>query len=73
MYRNFLMEDTFTNLANMYDTDVNNFKEMSDAEQNILMQELIPQWDSGIGQMIDTFTGAGGFIPVVEDSFEDLG
>ena len=37
------------------------------------MQELIPQWNSGIGEMIDTFTGAGGFIPVVEDSFEDLG
>ena len=73
MYRNFLMEDTFTNLADMYNTDINNFKEMSDAEQNILMQELIPQWDSGIGQMIDTFTGAGGFIPVVEESFGDLG
>ena len=73
MYRNFLMEDTFTNLASMYNTDINNFREMSDAEQNILMQELIPQWNSGIGEMIDTFTGAGGFIPVVEDSFEDLG
>ena len=73
MYRKFLMEDTFTNLADMYNTDINNFKEMSDAEQNILMQELIPQWDSGIGQMIDTFTGAGGFIPVVEESFGDLG
>lgn len=73
MFRGFLAEDTFSNLANMYGTDVDNFKEMSDEEQDILMQELIPQWDSGIGQMIDTFTGAGGFIPVVEESFGDLG
>ena len=35
----------------MYDTDVDNFINMSRAEQDELMNSLIPEWKSGIQEM----------------------
>ena len=43
-----LMDSTFQSLAYMYDTDVDNFINMSRAEQDELMNSLIPEWNSGI-------------------------
>ena len=70
--RNNLMESAFADLAALYDTDVANYNQMSIDEQNILMSELVPAWQSGIQQMADTVAGEGGFIPTCEEAFESL-
>lgn len=70
--RNNLQESTFQALAAMYEVDVSNFTNMSNAEQEILMESMIPTWDSSIQHMADTFAGEGGFIPTCTDAFEEL-
>lgn len=70
--RNNLQESTFQALAAMYEVDVSNFTNMSNAEQEILMENMIPTWDSSIQHMADTFAGEGGFIPTCTDAFEEL-
>lgn len=70
--RNNLRESAFADIAALYRTDVDNYKQMSTDEQNILMNELVPTWESGIQQMTDRVAGQGGFIPVCQDAFEDI-
>lgn len=70
--RQYLMYDTFVSLAQMYDTDVDNFMNMSDQEKSILQGHIVPQWDSGIQHMITTFSGYGGFEPTVVESFNKI-
>ena len=67
-----LMDSAFDELANLYDADVDNFINMSRNEQDELMSNLIPQWNSGLQEMANTFAGAGGFIPVCQQAFNDL-
>ena len=66
------MESAFADLAALYNTDVENYNQMSVDEQNILMGDLVPAWESGIQQMADKVAGEGGFIPVCEDAFNDI-
>ena len=70
--RNNLIESAFSDLAALYNTDVENYNQMSVDEQNILMGDLVPAWESGIQQMADKVAGEGGFIPVCEDAFNDI-
>ena len=70
--RNNLQESAFADIAALYRTDVDNYKQMSTDEQNILMNELVPTWESGIQQMTDRVAGQGGFIPVCQGAFEDI-
>lgn len=70
--KNNLRESAFDSLANMYEVDVDNFKNMSNEEQDILMNSLIPQWESGIQKMTDIFAGDGGFIPSCSEAFDKL-
>lgn len=70
--KNNLRESAFDSLANMYEVNVDNFKNMSDEEQDILMNSLIPQWESGIQKMTDIFAGDGGFIPSCSEAFDKL-
>ena len=70
--RNNLMESAFADLAALYNTDVENYNQMSIDEQNILMGDLVPAWESGIQQMADKVAGEGGFIPVCEEAFENI-
>ena len=67
-----LTKSAFDELANLYDTDVDNFINMSRTEQNELMSNLIPQWDSGVQAMTDKITGQGGFIPSCQQAFDEL-
>ena len=67
-----LMDSAFDMLADLYDTDVQNFKQMSSEEQNELMGNLIPEWKSGIQEMADTISGEGGLIPTCIDAFTQL-
>ena len=67
-----LMESAFADLAALYSTDVANYNQMSADEQNILMNDLVPTWESGIQQMSDKVAGEGGFIPACEEAFDDI-
>lgn len=67
-----LQESTFQELANLYNVNVSNFLEMSEAEKEILMNSMIPQWDSGIQQMTDKFAGEDGFVSSCEEAFQKL-
>lgn len=67
-----LQDTTFQELAKKYNTDVANFQGMSDEEKRILMESMIPQWNSGVQQMADKFAGEGGFIPTCENAFKQL-
>ena len=67
------MESAFADLAALYNTDVANYNQMSVDEQNILMGDLVPAWESGIQQMADKVTEEGGFIPACEDAFISVG
>ena len=68
-----LQDSAFTNLAAMYETDVSNFQSMSNEEKDIIMNDLVPQWSSGVQEMTDKFAGEGGFAPTCEDAFRELG
>lgn len=70
--KKFMMEDTFNEMAKMYDTNVQNFKNMTDEEKDILMNGMVPYWKSSIQDMADTFAGAGGFGPIMQDLFKNL-
>lgn len=74
--QHFLREDAFYDLAQMYNTDVDNFKNMSKNEQEVLMGQLVPQWDSAISAMTNKFAGGEGeqkgFLPTVQSVFEDV-
>ena len=70
--KRFMMEDTFNEMAKMYDTNVQNFKNMTDEEKDILMNDMVPYWKSSIQDMADTFAGAGGFGLITQDLFKDL-
>lgn len=70
--RDNLMQSAFASMAEMYRTDVENYNQMSNDEKNILMNDLVPAWDSGIQQMTDKFAGEGGFIPTCEQAFDNI-
>lgn len=70
--RSNLRDSTFEDLARLYEIDVSNFQNMSDEEQEILMSDLIPYWDSGVQHMADVFAGEGGFLGVCQEAFEQL-
>jgi hypothetical protein len=67
-----LHESAFQELANLYEVDVSNFYQMSEDEQDELINSLVPQWDSSVQHMADTFAGEGGFLPTCKDAFDEL-
>ena len=67
-----LYDSAFDDLARLYDKDKNSFLEMTQVEQDAIMNDLIPYWDAGIQHMADTFVGEGGFVPVCKDAFDEL-
>lgn len=68
-----LHESAFTELADLYNVDVENFQSMTDAEKEILMSDMIPQWESGVQHMADVFADEDeGFIGVCKGAMEDL-
>ena len=45
---------------------------LADAERNVLMNEIIPQWDGAVQQMIDKIAAEGGLGPACEDAMKQL-
>lgn len=78
-----LHESTFMALEGLYAADAESFKEMTgkdieafrdltDTEKDLIINDLIPQWDSGVQHMADVFAREGGLIPTCKEAFEEL-
>ena len=66
-----LMDSTFQSLANMYNTDVEYYQNMSDAEKNILMEQMVPAWGSAMQQMA-TLIGQEGLMGIMQEVFDEM-
>lgn len=67
-----LIESAFMDRALLYDEDVAAYQAMSDAQRETLMNEMVPTWDSGVRQMMNTMAGPEGLGPVCEQVLADL-
>lgn len=67
-----LTDSAFNDLANLYNVDVSNFQNMTDEEKDLIMNNLVPEWTSGVQEMIDKFSGEGGFEQTCQDTFDKL-
>ena len=67
-----LSNAAFDNLFNLYNINIESFKDMTDEQQDVLMNSMIPQWNTGVQQMIDKIVAEGGFLPTCKGAFEEL-
>ena len=67
-----LHESGFNELADLYHIDRENFQALTDEEKDIMLEQMIPQWDSGVQHMAETFAGEGGFAPTCEQAMDKL-
>ncbi len=67
-----LHESAFAELAELYDKDLESFENLTAAEKDILLGDMIPQWESAMQQMADAFAGEGGFEPTCEEALGQL-
>lgn len=67
-----LMDSVFQDFAYLYDTDIENYKNMADSEKDILMNQIVPTWTSGANMMVDTITGENGLLTVTKKAFSEL-
>lgn len=67
-----IYESSFLELADLYQTDYENFTQLAQDEQELLVSDMIPQWESGVQQMANAFGGEEGFYGVCKDAFDKL-
>ena len=68
-----LQQSTFDSLAEMRDLDVEDFNNMTLEEQEIIMNSMVPFWNTGVQAMTDKFAGKDdSFIEVCEAGFVKL-
>lgn len=78
-----LYESAFDALEGMYEANAESFLAMTGQEieafrnltnegKDLILVDLIPQWDSGVQHMADVFAGEGGFIPTCTEAFQEL-
>ena len=70
--RNNLYESAFEELARLQDKNAESFKNMTQTQKDALMNDLIPQWESGVQQMADKFAGEGGLEEVCKGAMEQI-
>jgi len=71
--RNNLYESSFAELNRMNIGSINAFYDLSNAEKDIVIGQILPQWDTAIGNMIKTVSGEGGFANVCATVFNKVG
>lgn len=54
-----LQQSTFDSLSTLYEEDKEKLQQFLDDEGNLLMSELIPQWDTTIQHIADTYDNLG--------------
>ena len=62
----------FQHLTGFYNEDIANFKQLSEAKQSIIIEQLVPQWNSGVQQMAETFYGEDGFAKNTIDAWNSI-
>ena len=67
-----LRESAFDELVNLHQMELEEVEALSQAEKDIMLEDMIPQWTSGVQTMADVFAGEGGFIPTCKDALNDL-
>lgn len=67
-----LYESAFQDLEYLYKDNADSFKNMTDEEKAAIMEDLIPQWKSGLQEMANEMIKEGGFINTVGKSLEEL-
>lgn len=70
--RNNLMDSSFEDLARMYGISIDEFRAMSQDEQNNLFKSIIPQANSLAAQMVEGLAEAGGFTNMFQNILEPL-
>ena len=67
-----LQQSTFDSLAGLYGMSVQDFQNMTDTQKEIMMNQMIPEWDSGLQEMANSFSGEDGFITMCEEAIKVL-
>ena len=62
----------FDNLFGLYNQNLEAFDTMTQEQIDTLMNDFIPQWDSGVQKMVDTIVGEGGFAEVTKSAIEEI-
>lgn len=67
-----LQESAFQDLAYLENQDLESFTNMTEAERNAIMEDLVPQWKSGTQEMVDALLNPQtGFTKVVQDAIDE--
>ena len=67
-----IQESAFMDLANLYQMSEEDFFNMTQAEKDMLMKDLVPQWDSAVQTMAEKFSGPGGFTEQTKQALEEI-
>lgn len=67
-----LYDSGATELSKIWDEQGKDFQDLSDEEQRVLIEEMLPQFETGVNDMIDKFSGPGGFEDTTTDSMDAL-
>ena len=67
-----LANQTFGFLGELYGMDVGAFENMAQAQQDILLNSIVPFWGTGIHNMMDLIQGEGGLESVTQGLFDGL-
>lgn len=67
-----LYDSGATELSKIWDEQGKDFQDLSDEEQRVLVEEMLPQFETGVNDMIDKFSGPGGFEETTVGSMEEL-
>ena len=63
---------TFSELARLRNMDIQDFQNMADEQKKILLEQVIPQWSSGLQSLAEQFKDENGFTSLMNQAFKDL-
>lgn len=78
-----LTESTFIAINDEYDKsgqrfedmigkNIQNFEDMTQRQKQLMMSQIVPNWDNSVQQMIDKMVEQGGFFPATKQAFDEL-
>ena len=71
-YRLNLIESAIDEQIQLNQLEKEDFINATDEKINKVMNDLVPQWDSGVQQMMDKWSGPGGFKDTTEEAIDAL-
>lgn len=67
-----LYDSGATELEKIWDNQEKDFQDLSDEEKRVLVEEMLPQFETGVNDMIDKFSGPDGFEETTVGSMNAL-